>query len=174
MLSASTINVVSPGNDLQLITGPAASATCIEYQVPTATAPQPLALRRRSRAAGSGITWPAWRTLLTALSIKGQPNGTVIPNPAGANPFVANAVTASTALGSINVTLQGQNGTSPVVQLTTTVTGEDQALVDRPLGHGSVDSELLMSAAAVSRRHQRANAGEAVRKGSPSSAPCSS
>lgn len=121
VMAASILNVVSPGNDLQLINGQAGNATCIEYQVPPRSAPQPLALQRRSRAAGSAVAWPAgggWQTMLTALRIAGQPAGTVIPNPAGANPF------AGAGNGrSVVVDLQVQNGSSPVNELKTTATG---------------------------------------------------
>jgi hypothetical protein len=55
---------------------------------------------------------------MSTLQLSGQSAGAVIPNPAGANPF------ASTASGkSVAVDLRVQNGTSAVVELTTTATG---------------------------------------------------
>ena len=90
VLASSTLNVVAPGNDLQLITGQVGNASCIEYKVPPQASPQPLALQRRVRTVGS--TWPGgggWQTLLTTITLSGHSAGSVIPNPAGANPFAS-------------------------------------------------------------------------------------
>jgi prepilin-type N-terminal cleavage/methylation domain-containing protein len=113
------------GNDLQMISilpvssQPAQTASCVEYKVPTQTAPQPLTLQRRSRVAGTGITWGAWQILLGALKLNGQAAGAVIPNPAGATPFTSPVSNGK----SVAVDLQVQNGTSPVIELKTTATG---------------------------------------------------
>ncbi|MDQ1401512.1 MAG: hypothetical protein QOF81_1495 [Acidimicrobiaceae bacterium] len=121
VLASAVLNVVAPGNDLQLITGQVGQTSCVEYRVPSQAAPQPLTLQRRARTAGGAATWPAgggWQTLLTGLKLSGQPPGSVVPNPAGANPF-----TSAGNLRSVNIDLQIQNGTSPVNELKTTATG---------------------------------------------------
>lgn len=119
VLASSVLNVVAPGNDLQLIAGQVGATSCIEYRVPSQTAPQPLSLQRRARL--TSATWPqggGWQTVLTTLKLSGQTAGSVIPNPAGANPF-----TSAGNLRSVNIDLRVQNGTSPVNELKTTATG---------------------------------------------------
>jgi prepilin-type N-terminal cleavage/methylation domain-containing protein len=120
VLGASVLNVASPGNDLQLIVGAVGSTSCVEYRVASLASPQPLTLQRRVRTVASGA-WPSgggWQTLMSILQLSGQSAGAVIPNPAGANPFAATASGKSVA-----VDLRVQNGTSAVVELTTTATG---------------------------------------------------
>lgn len=120
VLGASVLDVVSPGNDLQLIVGAVGSTSCVEYKVASQPSPQPLTLQRRLRTVAQG-TWPAgggWQTLMSTLQLSGQSAGAVIPNPAGADPFTATASGKSVA-----VDLRVQNGSSAVVELTTTATG---------------------------------------------------
>jgi prepilin-type N-terminal cleavage/methylation domain-containing protein len=130
VLASSTLIIpgVSAGtatNDLQMISiipvsgQPPETASCIEYKVPTQTAPQPLTLQRRTRVAGSGFTWGPWQTLLSPLALSGQAGGAVIPNPAGATPFTSPVSNGK----SVAIDLQVQNGGSPVIDLKTTATG---------------------------------------------------
>ncbi len=133
VLGSSVLNVVSPGNDLQLIIGQSSAQSCVEYRVASQASPQPLTLQRRIRTVASG-SWPAgggWQTLMSSLKLSGQPAGAVIPNPAGANPFTASGVPTSAAGApiagaaprSVAIDLQVQNGTSAVNELKTTATG---------------------------------------------------
>ncbi|MDQ6616257.1 MAG: type II secretion system GspH family protein [Actinomycetota bacterium] len=123
VVASSTLNVVN-GNDLQLIAilpstaGDAAS--CVEYQMSSGLAPSPLALRRRVWAIGTGSGSARWQTLLTSLRLNGQAAGFVIPNPSGATPF---STTASSNGRSVAIDVKVQNGSSPVVEFTTTSTG---------------------------------------------------
>lgn len=123
VVASSTLNVPS-SNDLQLIAvlpnATPDTASCVEYNVPSQTAPQPLVLQRRVRLAGNSHSWSAssWQNMFTSLSLKGQPAGAVIPNPAGAAPF-----TAAGNGRSVTIDLQVQNGSSPIVDLKTTATG---------------------------------------------------
>lgn len=120
VLGSSVLNVVSPGNDLQLIVGQSSAQSCIEYKVASQASPQPLTLQRRVRTVASG-SWPSgggWQTMLSALKLNGQAAGAVIPNPAGANPF-----TSAGSGKSVNIDLRVQNGTSTVNELKTTATG---------------------------------------------------
>jgi prepilin-type N-terminal cleavage/methylation domain-containing protein len=120
--ASSTLNVASP-SDLQLIailpSTTHDTASCVEYKLTSATVPQPLALQRRTRVAGTGVAWPSsWQTLLTPVKLSGQAAGSVIPNPAGASLFTSGGNGRS-----VNIDLQVQNGGSPIIEEKTTATG---------------------------------------------------
>jgi prepilin-type N-terminal cleavage/methylation domain-containing protein len=120
VIGSSILNVVAPGNGLQLVVGQVGQASCVEYRVSTQAPPQPLILQRRVRTVASGA-WPAtggWQSVFSSLKLNGQAPGAVIPNPAGANPF-----SADVSGRSVNIDLQIQNGTSTVSELKTTATG---------------------------------------------------